>query len=82
MPDALTQQQRTVNLTLPADALRDCADAPLAEDGKWATLMRNHVDVADWGHQCSDKHTSLINALSTQQGITINGMKPADIVKR
>lgn len=43
--------------------------------------MQNHVDFADWAHQCDDKHTSLIKALSTQRGITINGMQPADILR-
>jgi hypothetical protein len=62
-----------VNLTLPTDALQECGDAPLAADGKWATLMKNHVAVAAWGHRCEDRHHGLIDAVRKQQGITING---------
>jgi hypothetical protein len=62
-----------VNLTLPIESLQECGDAPLAADGKQATLVKNHVAVAAWGHRCDDRHHGLIDALKRQQGITING---------
>lgn len=70
MPVSPTQP---VNLTLPVEAMQPCGLPPMARDGKWDTLHRNHVDVAAWGHLCSDRHDGLIDSLKHQQGITING---------
>lgn len=36
----------------PANVMRDCPDLPVAEDGRLATLYRNHQEVAQLYQEC------------------------------
>lgn len=47
-----TQPTQAIPWTAPANVMRECPDLPLAQDGSLATLLRNHVEVAQIYHDC------------------------------
>lgn len=49
-----TQPTPAISWTAPANTMRECPDLPQAEDGRLATLFRNHKEVADLYYECLD----------------------------
>lgn len=64
------------DLSIPVSFLQPCAEFPQPDNGTWPALLSNHVQVAKVGHACKATHKSLVCALLSQHGVTINGMPP------
>lgn len=52
---------------VPESLMLECDDLPTAEDGKLATLLQNHVDVARLYHLCVQRHADLVGVLRAQE---------------
>ena len=56
----------TVNqrIEVPAVAMQKCEEAVKAEDGKFATLMRNHIELRGQYEECSIRHNALVDRIN------------------
>lgn len=49
---------------MPEEAMKYCEDAYKAEDGKFSTLLRNHVEVRGQYKECQIRHNALVDRIN------------------
>lgn len=62
---------KPTRIDVPAETMQKCPKAYTAEDGKFETLFKNHIEVRGQYEECKTRHNALvdrINELNTDSG--------------
>lgn len=53
--------REATRINVPAETLRYCEEAYKAEDGKFSTLFRNHIEIRGQYEECRTRHNALVD---------------------
>lgn len=56
--------ERPTRIDVPEETLQICEDPYKAEDGEFATLFRNHVELRGQYEECKTRHNALVDRIN------------------